>query len=148
MSQTSQRGAETQRKATNHGLRWLTRFPKRCDAAAGALLGAMLATVAAGAVAVGAPSASADKHQPASAASSAPSIDKKFKGHLPITELTEDEAIVHALNRLAYGPRPGDVEQVRQMGLEKWLDQQLNPDSIDDSALDQRLEKYPTLRKS
>ncbi len=35
-----------------------------------------------------------------------------------------------------------------QMGLDKWIDQQLDPDSIDDSALDQRLEKYPTLKMS
>jgi uncharacterized protein (DUF1800 family) len=75
-------------------------------------------------------------------------LSKKFKGHLPITELTEDEAISHALNRLAYGPRPGDVERIRKMGLEKWIDQQLHPDSIDDSALDERLEKYPTLKMS
>ena len=39
--------------------------------------------------------------------------DPVLKG-LPITELTADEAILHALNRLAYGPRPGDVERVRQ----------------------------------
>ncbi len=75
-------------------------------------------------------------------------LDKKFKGNLPITELTADEATLHALNRLAYGPRPGDVERVRQMGLEKWIDQQLHPDSIDDSALDQRLGAYPTLSMS
>jgi uncharacterized protein (DUF1800 family) len=72
-------------------------------------------------------------------------LDKKFKGKLPITELTADEAIMHALNRLAYGPRPGDVERIRKSGLEKWVDQQLHPDSIDDSALDQRLQRYPTL---
>jgi uncharacterized protein (DUF1800 family) len=71
-----------------------------------------------------------------------------FKEHLPITELTEDQAILHALNRLAYGPRPGDIERIRQMGLEKWIDQQLHPESIDDSALEQRLEKYPTLTMS
>jgi uncharacterized protein (DUF1800 family) len=75
-------------------------------------------------------------------------LDKKFKGNLPITELTADEAALHALNRLAYGPRPGDVERIRQMGLEKWIDQQLHPDSIDDSALDHRLEAYPTLSMS
>ena len=46
-------------------------------------------------------------------------LDKKFKGSLPITELTEDEAILHALNRLAYGPRPSDVEHIRQMGLDE-----------------------------
>jgi uncharacterized protein (DUF1800 family) len=97
-------------------------------------------------VAVSAPNVRADKHKSASADASAPVLDKKFKGHLPITELTEDEAIVHALNRLAYGPRPGDVERIRQMGLEKWIDEQLHPESIDDSALDQRLQKYPTLK--
>ncbi|MGH9743926.1 MAG: DUF1800 family protein, partial [Candidatus Acidiferrum sp.] len=68
--------------------------------------------------------------------------------NLPITELTEDEAILHALNRLAYGPRPGDIERVRQMGLAKWIDQQLNPASIDDSALQARLEHFPTLTMS
>src|ERR1700675_4907440 len=51
-------------------------------------------------------------------------LDKKFKGRLPITELTEDEAIMHAFNRLAYGPSPGDVDRIRKMGLEKWVDQQ------------------------
>jgi uncharacterized protein (DUF1800 family) len=73
---------------------------------------------------------------------------KSFKGKLPITELSEDEAILHALNRLAYGPRPGDIETVRKMGLEKWIDEQLHPESIDDSALDARLEQYPTLKMS
>ena len=75
-------------------------------------------------------------------------LDKKFKGDLPITQLSQDEAILHALNRLAYGPRPGDVERIRQMGLAKWIDQQLDPDSINDSALEKRLEKYPTLKMS
>ncbi|MGB7844120.1 MAG: DUF1800 domain-containing protein [Candidatus Acidiferrum sp.] len=73
------------------------------------------------------------------------SQDAVLKG-LPITELSSEEAIQHALNRLAYGPRPGDVERVRQMGLAKWIDQQLNPKSIDDSAVEARLNGYPTLR--
>jgi len=34
------------------------------------------------------------------------------------------------------------------MGLEKWIDQQLHPESIDDSALDTRLQNYPTLDMS
>jgi uncharacterized protein (DUF1800 family) len=75
-------------------------------------------------------------------------LDKKFKGKLPISELTEDEAIMHAMNRLAYGPRPGDVEYVRKLGLEKWINQQLQPNSIDDSALDSRLQRYPTIGMS
>jgi uncharacterized protein (DUF1800 family) len=90
---------------------------------------------------------------PSLAASPAAANDKKPKQdpalkNLPITELSADEAIFHALNRLAYGPRPGDVERVRQMGLAKWIDQQLNPNSIDDKALEARLENYPTLRMS
>ena len=76
-----------------------------------------------------------------------PKQDPVLKG-LPITQLSTDEAIVHALNRLAYGPRPGDVEHVRQMGLEKWIEQQLNPGSIDDKALEARLTNYPTLTMS
>ncbi len=71
-----------------------------------------------------------------------------WQGRLPITELSQDEAILHALNRLAFGPRPGDVERVRAMGLEKWIELQLHPSKIDDSALETRLERYPTLAMS
>jgi len=80
-------------------------------------------------------------------ASKKPKQDPALKG-LPITELSPDEAILHALNRLAYGPRPGDIERVRQMGLAKWIEQQLNPNSIDDKAMEARLDGYPTLRMS
>jgi uncharacterized protein (DUF1800 family) len=76
-----------------------------------------------------------------------PKQDHVLKG-LPITELSADEAILHALNRLAYGPRPGDVGRIKQLGLAKWIDQQLNPKSIDDSAVEARLSVYPTLRMS
>lgn len=71
-----------------------------------------------------------------------------WKGSLPIRDLSESEAILHALNRLAFGPRPGDVDRVRALGLEKWIERQLNPTSIDDSAVVQRLERYPTLAMS
>ena len=94
-----------------------------------------------------APQSSADKAKK-SAKPPVIALDKKFKGALPITELTEDQATLHALNRLGYGPRPGDVERIRQMGLEKWIDQQLHPERIDDAALDQRLEQYSTLNMS
>src|SRR5580698_297662 len=83
-----------------------------------------------------------------SAATEPITLDKKFKGKLPITELTEDEAILHAMNRLAYGPRPGDVDQVRHMGLEKWIEQQLHPESINDADLNLRLQRYPSLEMS
>ena len=58
---------------------------------------------------------------------------------------TDDAAIVHALNRLTYGPRPGDVERVKAMGLQKWTDLQLTPSRIDNSALDAKLQRLETL---
>ena len=67
---------------------------------------------------------------------------------LPATELTEDEAVVHALNRLGYGPRPGDVQRVKEMGLAKWIDRQLRPETMNDAALDARLSRFPTLSMS
>jgi uncharacterized protein (DUF1800 family) len=82
---------------------------------------------------------------PAAAHDKKPKQDPALKG-LPITELSADEAILHALNRLAYGPRPGDIDRVRQMGLAKWIEQQLNPSSIDDKAMEARLQDYPTLK--
>ncbi|HXH66720.1 MAG TPA: DUF1800 domain-containing protein [Candidatus Limnocylindrales bacterium] len=81
----------------------------------------------------------------ASAAEKKSKQDPILKG-LPIADLTTEEAILHALNRLAYGPRPGDIERIKQMGLAKWIDQQLNPNSIGDSAVEARLEIYPTLK--
>lgn len=52
-------------------------------------------------------------------------------------EQTTDQQANHALNRLAFGPRPGDVAQVRAMGVDRWIDEQLHPERIDDSRLDQ-----------
>jgi uncharacterized protein (DUF1800 family) len=37
---------------------------------------------------------------------------------------------LHVLNRLAFGPRPGDVERVASMGVRRWIDQQLHPETI------------------
>jgi len=90
-----------------------------------------------------APYLSAAKDKRAKSAESS----KTTKG-LPIQDLTEDEAILQALNRLGFGPRPGDVERVKEMGLQKWIDQQLRPDSINDSALEARLDRFPTLKMS
>ncbi len=60
---------------------------------------------------------------------------------------TRGEARVsHALNRLTFGPRPGDVAEVEKVGLERWFERQLNPASIDDSRLEVRLAEYPAMR--
>jgi uncharacterized protein (DUF1800 family) len=44
------------------------------------------------------------------------------------TKLEKDRQILHALNRLTFGPQPGDIERVRQIGLKKWIEQQLYPE--------------------
>ena len=67
---------------------------------------------------------------------------------LPSSGLTEDQRIVHALNRLAYGPRPGDVERVRRLGLRKWVERQLSPESIPDDTVEARLRDLSTLPMS
>jgi uncharacterized protein (DUF1800 family) len=45
-------------------------------------------------------------------------------------EHTGEQAALHVLNRLGYGPRPGDIERVRQMGVDRYLDEQLHPETI------------------
>jgi uncharacterized protein (DUF1800 family) len=61
-------------------------------------------------------------------------------------QMDQRKQVVHALNRLTFGPRPGDVDRVMAIGLDKWIDQQLHPDKIDDSAVDARLSQFRTLR--
>jgi uncharacterized protein (DUF1800 family) len=60
--------------------------------------------------------------------------------------LAEAQQIIHLLNRLGYGPRPGDVEQVKQIGLERYIDRQLHPEHIDDAAIEARLVGLESLR--
>ena len=60
--------------------------------------------------------------------------------------MAEQKRAVHALNRLAFGPRPGDVERVSQMGVDKWIERQLHPEKIDDSVLEARLASFRTLK--
>ena len=63
-----------------------------------------------------------------------------------LVEITDEQKIVHALNRLGFGPRPGDVERVKQLGLDRYVRQQLDPRSIDDSAADKAVAHLDTLR--
>ncbi len=110
-----------------------------------ATLATMLAALLLASLTFAAPYLSAGKDKQKKEKQAQPS--EALKG-LPVTELSEDEALLHALNRLGFGPRPGDLERVRQMGLGKWLDLQLHPERIDDSALQPRLERFPTLTMS
>jgi uncharacterized protein (DUF1800 family) len=56
--------------------------------------------------------------------------------------------IKHLLNRTAFGGRPGDVERIQELGVDKYLERQLHPDKIDDSATEVRLAGFETLRMS
>ncbi len=62
--------------------------------------------------------------------------------------MDENKRVLHVLNRFAFGPRPGDVEKVRAMGLDQWFEQQLHPEKIDNSAMEARLEPFRTLKMS
>jgi uncharacterized protein (DUF1800 family) len=57
-----------------------------------------------------------------------------------------EDRVLHALNRLTFGPRPGDVAVVQAMGLSTWFETQLNPLRIDDSALTARLAAFPAMQ--
>lgn len=70
-------------------------------------------------------------------------------GFVDNTPLTEEQKIVHVLNRLGFGPRPGDVERVKRIGMSAYIDKQLRPETIDDSAVERKLEPItPYLRQT
>jgi uncharacterized protein (DUF1800 family) len=60
----------------------------------------------------------------------------------------DDKTILHVLNRIGYGARPGDVERVRQAGLAAYIDQQLHPERLADAGMSARLAGFDTLNKS
>jgi len=62
-----------------------------------------------------------------------------------VRELPADQQIIQALNRLTFGARPGDAMKVRAIGLDKWIDQQLRPDKINDDAMNAFVSRYSTL---
>ena len=61
---------------------------------------------------------------------------------------TDHDAIVHALSRLSFGARPGEVERVNAVGLAAWIETQLEPGRLDDRATEQALAALPTLTMS
>jgi uncharacterized protein (DUF1800 family) len=76
-----------------------------------------------------------------------------------IPQMTADQKVLHALNRLTFGPRPGDVaainvaainkEAVNQKGLDQWIDQQLHPRNIaENPVLEAKLAPLDSLRMS
>jgi hypothetical protein len=66
----------------------------------------------------------------------------------PAADAARRASTLHVLQRLTYGPRPGDVERVQGLGLAAWLDRQLDPARIDDSATERALAALSTLTMS
>ena len=62
--------------------------------------------------------------------------------------LSQDHKILHTLTRLGFGPRPGDMQSVRDMGLTAYIESQLHPEDIADKECDLILAGYPTLAMS
>ncbi|MBS1791354.1 MAG: DUF1800 domain-containing protein [Acidobacteria bacterium] len=60
--------------------------------------------------------------------------------------ISQEQKILHLLNRAGFGPRPGDVERVRQMGIENYLDEQLHPEDLADEFLDRPLQALGTMQ--
>ena len=56
-----------------------------------------------------------------------------------LKNLTEEQRVIHLLDRASFGPLPGDVERVLKLGWQKYLDEQLHPERLDDQALEQKL---------
>jgi uncharacterized protein (DUF1800 family) len=63
-------------------------------------------------------------------------------------EQTADQQVHHVLNRLAFGARPGDVDAVRAVGVDAWIDRQLYPERMPDAAVEQLLARFPTLGRT
>jgi Protein of unknown function (DUF1800) len=57
----------------------------------------------------------------------------------------ERRRALHALNRLTFGPRPGEVDKVLAKGVDSWIEDQLHPESIEDGALPSHLSAYRAL---
>jgi uncharacterized protein (DUF1800 family) len=71
---------------------------------------------------------------------SVPDLASRF-GSPPLT----DQRAVQVLSRLTFGARPGDLDLLKKLGIQAYINDQLSPDNIDDSALQKRLDKLPTL---
>ncbi|MFN7930279.1 MAG: DUF1800 domain-containing protein [Blastocatellia bacterium] len=59
---------------------------------------------------------------------------------------TEAQRANHLLNRIAFGARPGEAERVLALGWQKYLDQQLHPETITDAVIEDKLKSLPELQ--
>ena len=64
------------------------------------------------------------------------------------TALNSRDRAIHVLNRLAFGPRPGDVDRVLAMGVSAYIEQQLKPERIPDPTVAENLKGLTTVEMS
>ena len=74
-----------------------------------------------------------------------PGVSAQHKATARITTLEEDQRILHVLNRLGFGARPGDVSRVKAIGVDNYINQQLNPQKISDAVADAKIKDLSTL---
>ncbi len=72
----------------------------------------------------------------------------KAKSSQKVARLGEEQRILHVLNRLGFGARPGDVERMKAVGVDNYIMQQLYPEKINDSATEAKLQNLESLRMS
>src|ERR1700728_4425686 len=63
-------------------------------------------------------------------------------------DLTADQQVLQAIDRLTFGPRPGQIARVRQMGVDRWIASQLAPERIADAGTDALVARFPAYKES
>ncbi|MFN2567283.1 MAG: DUF1800 domain-containing protein [Gemmatimonadaceae bacterium] len=98
---------------------------------------AALLAVTLAATACARPPALGEAHRARTGAAVGPAVEAR--------DLAADQQIAHALNRLTFGPRPGDAERVRALGVDRWIAMQLEPRRIDDAATERLIDRFEML---
>src|ERR1035438_9875010 len=86
--------------------------------------------------------------QSPSAGGKQPAHSTKSRPEYQSGELQGDARILHALNRFTFGPRPGDIQVIRTIGLDNWFNQQLHPASLALTDLNAHLAEFPAMQWS
>jgi uncharacterized protein (DUF1800 family) len=78
-----------------------------------------------------------------------PEKEKSLSAAPPVPQMDPAQKALHALNRLTFGPRPGDLNTLNETGLDRWIDQQLDPQNISENpVLDAKLAPLASLHMS
>ena len=67
--------------------------------------------------------------------------DVKSKGKA----LSDDQRILHVLNRLGFGARPGDVQKVKSIGLQKYIEQQIDASAKESPSVAAKMKNFEIL---